>query len=340
MIMEKNVYCTLFDSNYLASGLALYESLVKECKDFHLYIFAFDNNCYSFLKKRCLQNVTVISLSDFEDDELLAVKNKRTKGEYCWTCTSSVILFVLNHYKEESCTYLDSDIYFFESPDILLNENNFSILITDHRYTKLYDQSKVSGKYCVQFISFKNDNNGLEALYWWREKCLQWCYNRVEDGKFGDQKYLDDWTERFNNVHILNHQGGGVAPWNVQQYKVYRNNKKTFVENKNSKNSSKLVFYHFHDLKFINQEQIDLGTYILKQDVIKNIYMPYVKVLYKIKGNLSEDIKVLPRKNSNNKFIERLSKIRNRSYNEILSGVKRSILKKKNVYSIEEITNS
>jgi hypothetical protein len=93
-----------------------------------------------------------------------------------------------------------------------------SVLITDHRYAPEYDQSKGSGKYCVQFICFKNDDNGMKALKWWRDACIDWCFSRIKDGKFGDQKYLDDWTTQYSGVHELQHLGGGVAPWNVRQY--------------------------------------------------------------------------------------------------------------------------
>ena len=67
-------YCTLFDSNYLTRGLAMYESLKKNSNKFHLYIFSFDDRSYSVLKELNLESATIIKLEEFEDDELLEVK--------------------------------------------------------------------------------------------------------------------------------------------------------------------------------------------------------------------------------------------------------------------------
>ena len=93
---------------------------------------------------------------------------------------------------------MDADLYFYQDPQILIDEipKNKSVLITQHNYYPKYDQSKTSGIYCVQFMYFKNDNEGMKVLKWWRDKCIEWCYNRFEDGKFGDQKYLDDWFKK------------------------------------------------------------------------------------------------------------------------------------------------
>jgi hypothetical protein len=122
-------FCTLFDSNYLSRGLALYQSL-QNVSSFHLYVVAFDDKCYDYLKNASLPDLTVISLNEFEDESLLKIKNGRSVAEYCWTCTSSVILYCLKKYGLPSCTYLDADMLFYSDPQILLDEmGSNSILI-------------------------------------------------------------------------------------------------------------------------------------------------------------------------------------------------------------------
>ncbi len=181
-----------------------------------------DDLCFEILDDLSLQHAVLIPLASFESERLLSVKESRSKGEYCWTSTPYAISYVLDNYDVKECTYLDADLYFYNSPSILLDEfdkSRKSVLITEHRYTKEYDQSSTSGIYCVQFMTFKNNFEGKKILNWWQERCIEWCFNRYEDGKFGDQKYLDDWLTRFEgSVHVLEHLGGGVAPWNVQQY--------------------------------------------------------------------------------------------------------------------------
>ena len=174
----------------------MYSSLCEICGgNFHLYIFAFDDISLSVLRQLNLKNVTVISLQEFEDEELLKIKPTRSKGEYCWTCSSSTILYCLEHFNLSHCTYVDADLYFYSNPQVLVDEmGDKSVLITLHNYAPEYDRTKTSGKYCVQFVTFRNDAEGLKVLKWWRSVCLDWCYARMEDGKFGDQKYLDDFV--------------------------------------------------------------------------------------------------------------------------------------------------
>jgi hypothetical protein len=283
-------FCTLFDSNYLARGLVTYESLMENTEgSAHLYVFAFDDKCYNVLTKMALPNMTVISLSEFEDEELLAIKPTRTRGEYCWTCTSSTIYYVIKNLGKSNCTYIDADMCFYQNPKVLIAEmpSNKHVIITEHRYTPQYDKSKLSGKYCVQFMYFDDSRESMEVLIWWRERCLEWCYNRHEDGKFGDQKYLDDWTTRFPCVHELKHLGGGLAPWNIQRFSFGQDNRilKGFVEIKKGLNTEEpdfeAVFFHYHGVKLYQGDNYILAPkmYVLKPNIITLFYMPYLQKL-------------------------------------------------------------
>jgi len=279
-------FCTLFDSNYLTRGLALYESLKNVCSAFDLYVVAFNEDCYQFLKKAGLPHIIPISLHDFEDEELLKIKPSRSVAEYCWTCTPSVISYCIKSFGLSSCTYVDADMIFYDDPQIILNEaSNKSVIITEHRYSKEYDQSLTHGKYCVQFMYFKNDNKGISVLNWWRERCIEWCFARLEEGKFGDQKYLDNWPEQFAGIHVMKHEGGGIAPWNVQQYTCLGKGDNIYLKNKITGEESPLIFFHFHGLKFfLNNVVSYAGTmYELDNDVKELVFKPYVHGLSAIK---------------------------------------------------------
>ena len=279
-----NYFCTLFDSFYLNRGLVMYQSLKEHCPEFHLYIFPFDDAALKILQQLKLENVTLVSLKEFENEALLAVKPGRTKGEYCWTCTSSTIDYCLKTFSLPHCTYIDADLCFYSDPTVLLDETkDKSVLITEHRYTPKYDQSADCGVYCVQFITFKNTSSGLQALHWWRDRCLEWCYARFEDGKFGDQKYLDDWTTRFSDIHVLEHLGGGVAPWNVQQYDLSLHQNAWLVTEKETGKQYPLVFYHFHYVKFFNDGTVNYSDiYNLGFKAVLDLYKKYLKKIQSV----------------------------------------------------------
>lgn len=282
-------FCTLFDSNYLTRGLALHESMVRHIPDFRLFIFAFDERSYEILTELDLKNTTVISLKEFEDPKLLEVKPTRSIAEYCWTSTSSTVLYVLNNFGVDNCTYIDADICFYSSPEPIFTEmGDNSILLTEHRYSPQYNKEVKSGRYCVQFVTFKDDERGRKALTWWRDRCLEWCYDRYEDGKFGDQLYLDDWTERFEGVHVMQHLGGGLAAWNVQQYDFVESNGKLTGKELSSGQQFDVIFYHYHYLRFFNGGKIELGRRVLTKNVLDIFYKPYILTLDRLKREITK----------------------------------------------------
>lgn len=250
-------YCTLFDSNYLPRGLALYESLRRHEPGSSLRVFCMDARTKGVLDGLDLPDLVPIALEELEahDAELRAVKDDRTPVEYCWTATPSVALYCLEREAEiDLITYLDADVYFFSSAQPLFDEmGDDAVMIVPHRYApELAHLEETSGIYNVELVSFRRDEDGLEALRWWRDRCIEWCYYRVEDGKLGDQKYLDDWPERFRRMHVLEHVGGGLAPWNVNRYRLSGRDGRVLVDD------LPLVFYHFHALRLYRDRRLFL----------------------------------------------------------------------------------
>jgi hypothetical protein len=256
-------YCTLFDSYYLSRGLVMIRSLQAflHPKD-KVYVFCFDSKTLEVLNTLQLSQVIPISLTELETPELLAVKPSRTKGEYCWTSTPQVLLHVLKKRGESECTYLDADLCFYENPKLALPKK--SVLITEHRYTPQYDQTEIAGRFCVQFVTFKNEPSAMKLLEEWGKLCLDWCYNRVEAGKFGDQKYLDAWPMKGDFVEISENRFVGVAPWNIQQYTA---------------ENFRPVFYHFHGLQQYADHSFFLGGYPVQKWAVDFLYGPYLKKL-------------------------------------------------------------
>ncbi len=320
-------FCTLFDSSYLIKGLCMYNSLKKVCLDFHLYIFAFDDLSQKILEESGFENITVISLAEFENKELLTAKQNRSKGEYCWTCTPSTIWYCINHFDLSDCTYIDADVFFYKDPKVLIQElKGNDVLITEHRYTPRYDNTSLAGKYCVQFITFRNTTNGLNVLKWWKDVCINWCFARYEDGKFGDQKYLDDWTTRFRGIHVLNHLGGGVAPWNMQQYSFRKEDMGIIGTELSSKDEFDLIFFHFH---FVHTYNIRLGylnylgIYKIPPSVMKLIYNPYLSLLHDLLSKFEV-------KNISIDFLTN----KNRTLPEIIKAIAKFVLKNDSNYTI------
>ena len=278
-------FCTYFDSNFLARGLPLYESLLQHAGEFTLHILCFDDIAYRFFEKHRLEHIVPISLNDLErdDPELTACKSSRSKIEYMFTCSPSLPLYVLKASSDiDIVTYLDADLYFFSSPEPIFREfGGRSILIIDHRFSEKNRHLELYGKYNVGLVSFRNDKSGRDCLQWWRERCIEWCFDREEDGRFADQKYLDRWPDVFEGLHVLQHKGANLAPWNIDNF-TYRQRGTTLLID-----GDELIFYHFHRLNKLYHSLYRTGVPYgeLPSSVIDVAYKPYLRHLQSVCDN-------------------------------------------------------
>jgi hypothetical protein len=272
-------FCTLFDANYLFKAVAMARSLERVAPDHHLTCFCFDDDARRLIDALDLPKVSTVSLAELEahDAELLGVKDDRSPVEYCWTATPTLPLYLFDTRPElAEVTYIDADLLFYSDPEPLFTEmSDASVLITPHRYAPEYADHIASGVYNVQFLTFRRTEDGLRALNWWRERCLEWCYYRLEDGKLGDQKYLDDWPTRFSGIHELAHVGGGLAPWNSLQYRVESRSPDVLID------GVPLVFFHFHRVRLrrSGRHAYHPPGYHITRPVQRLVYRPYLAAL-------------------------------------------------------------
>jgi hypothetical protein len=272
---------TYFDSNYLAQGLTLYRSLMDHASPFTLWVLCFDDIAHDVMSRLNLANLRPVSHKEFEgrDEALQEAKRNRSRVEYYFTCTPSWLLYLLNHHPEiERVTYLDADLMFYASPSPIYEElGDRSILIVGHRFPeRLHHLESQFGIYNVSLLAFRNDTRGKVCLQWWRDRCLEWCSDYPENGRFADQKYLDDWPVRFEGVVVAQNKGAGLAPWNHMNYTIRIQDEAITVD------GDPLVFYHFQGVRMISRRFFDPGFHrygSMPSALRHRLYTPYVQSL-------------------------------------------------------------
>ena len=281
-------YCTYFDVRFLSRGLALHESLQAHAGEFKLWILCMDDDSYRLLTALALPDVEAISLPGFlsDDARLGRVRSQRTKVEFYFTCTPSLPLYVLNCDPSiDLITYLDADLWFTASPEPLFTALGAdSIGIISHRFPDYLNDRKIFGLYNVGLVAFRRDQRGLACLEWWRDRCIEWCHDRVEDGRYADQRYLDDWPTRFDGVCVLQHKGANLAVWNLANYELRWSDEGLTVDHE------PLIFFHFHGLRWVWKSIVDLNSAFyqlrLSELAITRIFEPYIRRIIEIEAPL------------------------------------------------------
>jgi len=274
-------FCTYFDQHYLPRALALFRSLEHWAGTFQLWALCMDENSYEAVRALGRENFRPISLAEFvrDDPGLQEARKNRSPVEFYYTCSPSLPLFLFGRYPEiDLLTYLDADLYFFDDPKPIFDElSEASIGIIPHRFAPRVRDREKYGRYNVGWLSFRRDDNALACLQWWRERCLEWCYVRVEENRFADQKYLNEWPQRFTNVREIQHKGANLAPWNLANYRIEARSGRIFVD------EQPLLFFHFSGVlqvrSWLYNTSLNSWKVHASRILLRKIYEPYLESL-------------------------------------------------------------
>jgi hypothetical protein len=276
-------YCTYFDRYYLLRGLTMFQSLFRQSDDFALHVLCFDEEVLDTIDRLSLPNLRPMKLGELEAAEprLLGVKSSRSRLEYFYTCTPSLPLRLLRTHPEiDAITYLDADLFFYADPRIVTRQfEDHSILLIELRHPPAWEKAfdtQQYGTYNVGFLSFRNDAKGKACLEWWQDRCIEWCSETPEDGRFADQKYLDQWPSLFENVLILKNKGANLAFWNWENYQVTRERGVARVDDE------PLIFCHISRLKQISRWLFALNfnhPFTVPWSIRRACFAPYLATL-------------------------------------------------------------
>jgi len=271
------IYCTIFDDNYLARALALYESLIQVNGTALFVFFCIDANSVRLLNALKLNRSLVVSHEEFATPELLQGKPFRSRGEYCWTCKPVALLHLMRCMPEASwVAYVDTDMMFFADPDLALPGPESHYLLAPHRYHPAFSEyEKSAGKHNAGYVAARNSSEGKSVITWWKDRCIESCSVIPSDTAFADQKYLDQFSELFPFGVSADHKGLNVAPWNVENFNVANGVDGIQVD------EQPLLLYHFQGLQLFDNGTASLyiGDMRIRDVLRTEIYQPYLLAL-------------------------------------------------------------
>ena len=272
-----NYYCTYFDSNYLPRGIAMIRSLHRQDANANIYVLCLDDASYEVMM-HSNENVLLIHINELleADTELKHARENRTLIEWYFTITPCIVNYLIQKNPNiENLYYIDSDLYFYNPIQTLIEESKTaSAQVIEHRFPPQLQHLLVYGRFNVGWVGFSRSSEGLDLIEDYRKLCIDWCYDKVEDDRYGDQKYLDQWPLKYPSCVISKQAGANVAQWNIPGRPLSINNGAFYI------NKDPLIFYHFHGVARMRS-----GNYVIKGDplIVGNyfnlLYEPYFKEL-------------------------------------------------------------
>ena len=291
--MKVEHFCTYFDRGFLPQGLALWRSLVRHDAEAVLWVLALDDFTAEVLRRLAEPSLRVVTLAEVEDGDLAlaAAKANRSRVEYYFTLSPCWPLWLLNAKpKIDRLTYVDADMLFFSSPQAIFDElGDGSVLMCEHGFAPFLKHYEKHGRYNVGVLSWRRDANGLACLSWWKDRCLEWCYDWLDTDRYADQKYLEQWPQHFAGVVVCGHPGINLAPWNWMNHQYILPRK---GDTSVSVHERPLILFHFARFRAIHGDrwwqsgQADYG--VMPSRLRQSIYSPYWQALTQARDEIQK----------------------------------------------------
>ncbi len=289
--------CTLFDENYLLSGVTMISSVEKYASvSVNWTILALTDEAERILNKIREPNWQILNLKTLRDPEFFALRETRPWKEFCFTAGACLLKQVEVRSQPGSIiAYIDSDCFFYDDIVQCLKPltQGASILIHEHKFSpdRIQWLAK-SGRFNVGVVAGVTATEFSKCLTRWRSQVIDNCEVNPDLGKCGDQSYLNEWPDLYPSLEIMKGKGMGLGPWNLTNYSTSKINRQIKVDN------DCLYFYHFHGLTIYGEKipflvAIPEPSYKLNYSDVTLIYKPYIQGINKVSRKYNWALKSL-----------------------------------------------
>lgn len=271
-------FITTADSAYLIKALTLIRSFLTRRSAGTFWLFTRNRTADDVLARLDLPELRVVAEPAYLTPALAKAQQERTRLEYACTAKPILLQYVMRTAAADDwVVWLDGDMFFFRPAEEIIAPRDAAVLLSPHRYTPAFQHwESLAGKYNAGFVAFRRSPEGMVALDWWAERCLEWCGAQPRDGLYADQGYLGPLAQRFAKVVETPSFGVNAAPWNSAERSVTKAADSVQIA------GHPLILYHFQSLRIIQRHWYDLyadNEVRLPRVLTELVYRPYVQAL-------------------------------------------------------------
>lgn len=265
------------DSNYLSRCATMLES--AECDHFST-VLALDDGAFNLRNE--FPDIAIVRLEAYLEQNPNVARSiqGRSRAEKIFSVGPSVLLSLADDVSPGGwLAYADSDLFFLSSLQNYLNQfESANVVLAPHRHYA-WNKRRLAkyGAFNVGLVAFRNNEEGLRTLRFWAESCLTWCFDRAEEGKYADQKYLEAFSSIAAGVYVDASVGVNLAPWNAPLGKIAKTESGRIVVD-----NQPLVYFHAQGLQRTRGRWVlgHLKYFSLASSRLKrHVYRPYLTKL-------------------------------------------------------------
>jgi hypothetical protein len=161
------IYCTHFDSRYLARGIAMLRSLRRFDACSPIQVLALDEQCATILADIFQGDIRLITTATLHErfPALRPLRERRSRWAYYATLKPAAAVHTIENAPQSSVVaFIDADTWFFSDPTPMFAEfGAASVGLSPHRFSPELQHLIVFGQYNAGCVLWRADEEGLRC---------------------------------------------------------------------------------------------------------------------------------------------------------------------------------